>query len=230
MVERKKYVSIGLLISIVTISLLTALSITPSVFPQENPIFSVSPDRITASKVPPLGSSYIIPQKLVVWNRDNVERLVSVASAIPAQLTENENRDGYTQIPDLNWVHPLFENNRKYSSSSTIGENTFAEVVISFEIPHWENLTNQKWVVWIPVQRTPLPGEVGVLRPTVILEIQTTAELPPLAGNRNYLLIFLIIIIIIVILAICAWIWSRRTGERKPKRLTLSQRRRWDAN
>jgi hypothetical protein len=228
MSERKKYVSIGFLISIVTISLLTAMLITPPVFSQagENAIFSVSPDKITARKVPPLGSSYIIPQKLVVWNRDNIERSVYVTSMIPAQLNENEISEGYELIPDLNWVNVLFENNGRYSSSLNIGENTFATVIISFDIPRWDNLTNQKWVVWIPVERMPIEGEVGVLRPTVILEIQTTAELPPPPGSRNYLLIFLIIIILIVIIAICAWIWSRRMSERKPKRGALSSRRR----
>jgi len=228
MPERKSYVGVSILISIVTISLLTALLITPIVFPQagENAIFSVSPDRITASKVPPLGSPYIIPQKLVVWNRDNIVRTAYATSEIPAQLNENEISEGYEPIPDLNWVHVLFENNGKYSSSFNIKENSFAMVVISFDIPRWENLTNQKWVVWLPVERQPLPGEVGVFRPTVILEIQTTAELPPPPESRNYLLIFLLIIIIIVIIAVCAWIWSRRTGERKPRRGALSPRRR----
>jgi flagellar basal body-associated protein FliL len=206
MFERKKYVSIGFLISIVTISLLTAMLITPSVFSQagENAIFSVSPDKITARQVPPLGSSYIIPQKLVVWNRDNTERIVYVTSEIPAQLTENENIEGYKLIPDLDWVHVLVENNGKYSSSLNIGENTFATVVISFDIPRWDNLTNQKWVVWVPVERQPLPGEVSTLRPTVILEIQTAAELPPLSKGINHLTFIAIGIVILVIIVAVA--------------------------
>jgi hypothetical protein len=214
MSEHKWYFG-SVLVSLVTISLLTALLITPSVFSQIENVFQVSPGEFTARDAPPLGSPYIIPQVLVAYNRDNVERVVSVKAEIPP---ENAVRPGYEPIENENWVIPI-------PSSFVIMENSFKEIQISFNIPRWENLTNKKWEVWVSVMRQPLPGEVGVLNPTVRIKIETTAELPP-PESRNYLLILPIIIIIIVIIAICTWIWSRRMGERKPKKVALSSSRR----
>jgi hypothetical protein len=176
-------------------------------------------------KAPPLGEPWKIQQKIVVWNRDNVARLVFVTSEIPPEniISENDIIAGYRPIPNENWVHALFENNSRYSSSLNIKENSFAEVVISLDIPRWENLTSQKWEVWIPVERQPMPGEVGVLRPTVRLKIETTSELPPPPGVPNYL-IFIAIGAAIVIVAVGVWILSRRMGERKPKKMARSPR------
>lgn len=137
-------------------------------------VFSVSPGAFTVTDVPPLGSQYTIPQNLVMWNRDNNARIVSITSEIPP---ENEVTPGYEPIPDANWVIPS-------PASILINENSFAEIQIVLNIPHWENLTSKKWEVWIPVERQPLPGEIGTLRPVVRLDIETTSELPPVA-NRN---------------------------------------------
>ena len=178
--------------------------------------FSVSPAEFTVSKAPPLGEPWRIQQELVVRNGDNIERFFTITAEIPP---DNAVRSGYEPIENENWVIPL-------PSSVVIPENSFKEIQISFNIPRWENLTNKKWEVWISVMRQPLQGEIGILNPTVRVKIETTAELPPPPESRNYLLIFLIIIIIIVIIAICAWVWSRRTGDRKPKKGALSPRRR----
>ena len=216
MSERKWHVGISVLIYLVTVSLLTAVLTTLPVFPQaEENVFQVSPGEFTARDAPPMGEPYIIPQKLVVWNRDNVERLVFVTSEIPP---ENAVRENYILIPNDNWVIP-------FPSSILIPENSFAEIQISLDIPRWENLTDKKWEVWIPVERQPLQGEIGVLRPTVRLKIETTSELPPPPGGTNYL-IFIAIIIVIVIIIVGVWIWSRRIGERKPKKGVISRRRR----
>jgi hypothetical protein len=216
MSEHKCYLGI-VLVSLVTISLLTALLITPSVFPQETEnVFQVSPGEFTARDAPPLGSPYIIPQVLVVYNRDNVERLVYVKAEIPP---ENDVRPGYEPIENENWVIPL-------PSSVLIPENSYKEIQISFNIPRRENLTNKKWEVWVSVMRQPLPGEIGVLNPTVRIKIETTAELPPPPGTTKYLIPIAIVIAIIIIIAICVWIWSRKMGERKPKKVVISRSRR----
>jgi len=170
--------------------------------------FSISPDEFTVRRAPPMGEPWRIQQELVVWNRDNVERVVFVTAEIPP---ENAVRENYIPIPNDNWVIPI-------PSSILIPENSFAKIQIILNIPRWENLTDKKWEVWIPVERQPLPGEVGVLRPTVRLKIETTSELPPPPGGTNYL-IFIAIGIVIVIVAVGVWIWSRRNGERKHKKI-----------
>jgi hypothetical protein len=176
------------------------------------PPFSVSPDEFTVLKAPPLGESYTIPQKLVVWNRDNVERLVFVTSETPP---ENAVRPGYEPIPNENWVHPL-------PSSILIPENSYAEVQISLNIPRWENLTGKKWEVWIPVERQPLLGEVGVLRPTVRIKIETTEELPPLSELPLQLYIVVAIVAGAVAGALGLWVWlKRRPRKRRSKSRVL---------
>jgi len=155
-----------LLFALVIVSLvLYSSSITHA---QENAVFSVSPGAFTVSDVPLTGTPYVIPQKLIVWNRDNVDRAVFISSEIPP---ENAVSPGYNPIPNENWVilSPY---------SILIPENSFAEIQISLDIPRWDNLTGKKWEVWIPVERQPLPGEVRILRPTVRIKIETT-ELPP---------------------------------------------------
>jgi hypothetical protein len=173
-------------------------------------LFSVSPEEFTVQKAPPMGKPWRIPQKLVVWNRDNVERLVFITTEIPP---ENAVRPGYQPIPNDNWVIP-------FPTSVLIPENSFAEVNISFDIPRWENLTGKKWEVWIPVERQALPGEIGTLRPTVRVKIETTEELPPLSEPPLPLYIALAIVAGAVISALGLWARSKR---RSRKRLTLSQ-------
>jgi len=206
---------ISVLTFMITISFLSLL-MTPPVFPQENGgVFSVSPGAFTASDVPPLGSAYIIPQQLVVWNRDNIERVITIHSEIPP---ENSMTSGYVQIPNENWVTP-------FPSSVLVKENSYAIIELSFNIPRWDNLTNQKWEVWIPVERQPLPGEIGVLRPTVRIDIETTQTLPPAQKGVSLALLAMGIVIAVVVICIVVWIWSRGMGKReKPKKRVFSQR------
>jgi hypothetical protein len=166
--------------------------------------FFVSPAEFTVLKAPPLGAPWKIQQELVVWNRDNVERLVFVKAEIPP---ENAVRPGYEPIENENWVIPL-------PSSVVIMENSFKEIQISLNIPRWENLTNKKWEVWIPVEREPLPGEIGVLRPTVRIKIETTAELPSLPGISPLFYIAVTIVAGVVVGALGLWVWLKR-GPRK---------------
>jgi hypothetical protein len=213
MSERKWHVSISVLISLVTVSLLTATYTMPLVSSQQGEnAFTVSPGEFTARDAPPMGEPYTISQVLVVWNRDNIERFFTIAARIPP---ENAVRPGYEPIPNENWVHPL-------PSSILIPENSYAEVQISLNIPRWENLTGKKWEVWIPVERQAIAPEIA-LEEIVRLKIETTEELPPLPGGINYL-IFLAMGVAIAIVAAGVWIWSRRKGERKPKKGALSLR------
>jgi hypothetical protein len=130
--------------------------------------FAVSPGSFTVSYVP-LGEPWIIPQVLVVWNRDNISRTVFITVEVPP---ENAVTPGYEPIPNANWVIPS-------QGSITIPENSYAEVQILLNIPRWDNLAGQKWEVWIPVERQPLTGEIGVLMPTVSMKIETQGGVAP---------------------------------------------------
>jgi hypothetical protein len=167
--------------------------------------FSVSPGQFTLHNVPPLGHPFTLPEKLVVYNNDNIPRLVLITSEIPP---ENETTSGYDPIPNENWITPL-------PSSVQIKENSFALIQLSLDIPRDENLTNQKWEVWIPVEREANPGEIGVLRPTVRIDIETASELPPLNNGASLTLIAVIVVIIIGCLAIGLVIWYRVGSTRR---------------
>ena len=214
MFERKWHVGISVLISLLTISFIAAVLITPPVFSQENAtenaIFSVSPGAFTARQVPPMGEPYTIPQNIVVWNRDNVERVVYITSEIPP---ENSVTQGYEPIPNENWVTP-------FPSSVLINENSFAVIQLSFNIPRWENLTGQKWEVWIPVERQALPGEPVVYRPTVRIKIETTEELPPVSKGINYS-VLLAAGLLIAMVVISVGIWYKMRPRRGRARVLV---------
>jgi uncharacterized membrane protein AbrB (regulator of aidB expression) len=207
--RRTFVISIVLFILLVSSVTLGILIVSP-VFAQENAIFSVSPGSFTASKVPPLGQPYTIPETIIVWNRDNVNRIIYITSEIPL---ENETTPGYAPIPNENWVRP-------FPSSLSAHENSYAQFKISINIPRQENLTGQKWEVWIPVERQPLPGEIGVLRPTVRMDIETTSELPPVSkGVTYYLALLILVILVIVAIVVVAWILSRSKGIKRKRAL-----------
>jgi len=179
------------------------------------PPFSVSPGEFTVRNAPPMGKPWRISQNLVVWNRDNVPRTVFITVEVPP---ENEVRLGYDPLPNENWVRP-------YPSSIVIEENDYALIQISMNIPRWENLTGQRWELWIPVERQPMPGEVAVLRPTVRMKIETTEELPAVGEGINYLVPMVVGLVIAIVVA-GVWIWARRKGKMKPKIGTFSRSRR----
>ena len=189
------------LIFLSVFSLSTAVLFAPSTFAQEEEnVFTVSPPDITVRNAPPLGEPWSIATRIVVWNRDNVGRVVSVIVEVPS---ENMITPGYEPIPNENWVYPYG------SSSFLIEENSYHLVHISLNIPRWENLTGKKWEVWVGVERQPFPGEIGVLRPTVRMMIETTEELPPLSEGTNYL-IFLAVGLVAAIVVAGVWILSKR--------------------
>lgn len=124
-------------------------------------VFTVSPGEFTAYGVP-VGELYI-SRNLVVWNHDNVARVVRVTVETPP--VEGV-RPGYAPIPNENWVTP-------YPSSFTIEKNSSAEFQIWLDIPRQEALKGQKWEVLIQVERRPLPGEGLIWRPIVRMDIET---------------------------------------------------------
>jgi hypothetical protein len=151
-----------------------------------------------------MGEPYTIPQNIVVWNRDNVERVVYITSEIPP---ENSIAAGYEPIPNENWVTP-------FPSSVLIKENSFAVIQLSFNIPRWENLTGRKWEVWIPVERQALPGEPVVYRPAVTIKIETTKELPLVGKGINYLVLLAAgLLIAMVVISVGIWYKMRPRGR-----------------
>jgi len=215
MSERKWHVGTSVLISLLTISLITVVLITPPVSPQvsEN-VFAASPGAFTVRDVPPMGEPYTIPQNIVVWNRDNIERVVSITTEIPS---ENSVTSGYEPIPNESWVTP-------FPSSVLIEENSFAIVQISFNIPSWENLTGKKWEVWIPVERQALPGEPVAYGVIVRMKIETTEELPAAGIGVNLALLAVGLVIAVVVICTGVWFWSRKRGRGKPGKGVFSRR------
>ena len=215
MSERKWHVGTSVLISLLTTSLIIVVLIAPPVSPQvsEN-VFTVSPGAFTVHDAPPMGEPYTIPQNIVVWNRDNVERVVYITSEIPP---ENAVSAGYEPIPNENWVTP-------FPSSVLIEENSFAVIQLSFNIPRWENLTGRKWEVWIPVERQALPGEPIVYRPAVTIKIETTEELPAAGIGVDLILLAVGLVIAVVVICTGVWFWSRRRGRGKPGKGVFSRR------
>jgi len=185
---------------IASIILLTLLVPSMVLEGAETP-FSVSPGEITVRNAPPLGEPYTIQETIVVWNRDNVGRVVSITTEIPP---ENMITPGYEPIPNENWVYP------SGPSSFLIEENSYALVQISLNIPRWENLTGKKWEVWIGVERQAFPDEPIVYRPTVRMMIETTEELPPPPSEGTNYLIFLAVGLVAAIVVAGVWILSKR--------------------
>ena len=152
----------GVLLSVFMIVSLI-LSVGPVVRAQEGEnVFTVSPGEFTAHNVP-VGELYI-SRNLVVWNRDNVERVVHITVDTPPV---GDVRPGYAPIPNENWVQP-------YPSSFTIEKNSSVEFHIWLSIPQQEALKGQKWGVWAIVERQSLKGEEVVLTPIVRMNIETT--------------------------------------------------------
>jgi hypothetical protein len=209
MSEHARQLRISVLILLLSISFLAAVVAMPPAFPQENALFSVSPGSFTASNVPPLGTPYIIPQNIVVRNGDNTDRVATITSEKPS---ENEITPGYQPIPNENWIRP-------FPSSVFVKTDNFAIVQLSFDIPRDENLTGQKWEVWIACERQANPGEIGVLRPTVRVKIETTATLPAPGRSASLALLALGIVIAVAVICIGAWFYSRKTGVRQPGRV-----------
>jgi hypothetical protein len=163
------------------------------------PLFSVSPSEFTVHDAPPMGEPWTVLEKIVVWNRDNIPRLVFFSVVVPS---EENVRPGYEPIPNENWAQP-------HTSSVLIEENSFAEVQISMDIPRWENLTGQKWEVWISAEREALPGEV-TLELIVRMKIETTEELPPLSEFPIPLYIVVVVGAMAVAAGIGLLVWFRR--------------------
>jgi hypothetical protein len=202
------------LVYLVALSLFISALISPSALAQGEGGLETSPGEFTVRDAPPMGEPWTIPQDIVVWNRDNIPRLVFLSVKIPS---EENVRPGYEPLPNENWVQP-------YPTSAVIDENSYGLINISMDIPRWENLTGQKWEVWISAEREALPGEVA-LEAIVRVKIETTEELPPEETEGTNYFVFLAVGVGIAALAAGVWIWSRRRG-RRPRKRTFSRSRR----
>lgn len=197
------------------------LIITPALAQEENEnLFKVLPGSFTVHDAPARGKPYTIPQKLVVWNLDNIERLVFITTVIPPENAVKEN-ENYGPIPNENWVIP-------HSSSIFVPANSYAEVEISLDIPRWENLTSQRWEVWITFERQPQLGETITLELAVRMRIEIAEELPPEEDESTTRLALLAAGVIIAAAAggAGAWAWSKRKGRRTPGKPATSRSRR----
>jgi len=189
--------------------ILLILLVSPMTLVGAEAPLSVSPGEFTVRDAPPMGEPYTIPETIIVWNRDNIERVVYITSEIPP---ENSVTPGYEPIPNENWVTP-------FPSSILIQENSYAEIQLSFNIPRWENLTGRKWEVWIPVERQALPGELTWIL-DVKIKIETTKELPPVGKGINYLVI-LAAGLLIAMVVISVGIWYKMRPRRGRARVLV---------
>jgi hypothetical protein len=187
------------LVYLVALSLFISALISPSALAQGEGGLETSPGEFTVRDAPPMGEPWTIPQDIVVWNRDNIPRLVFLSVKIPS---EENVRPGYEPLPNENWVQP-------YPTSAVIDENSYGLINISMDIPRWENLTGQKWEVWISAEREALPGEV-TLELIVRMKIETTEELPPLSEFPIPLYIVVVVGAMAVAAGIGLLVWFRR--------------------
>ena len=216
--RRTAFIAVILLLILpLSSTLFTVVLIIPPVLAQEENIFWVSPGSFTVYDAPPIGKPWTIPQSIVVWNFDNIERFVFITAKVPH---ENEVTPGYEPIPNENWVRPY------PSSSVLIEENDFALVQILMDIPRWENLTGQLWEAWISFERQALPEETITIELVVRIRIQTDDELPPEEEEITNYLVLLAAGVIIATAAAGAGILSRRKGRRKPGKNAFSRSRR----
>jgi len=170
----------------------------------EENVFEVSPGSFTVRDAPPLGKTYLIEQKIAVRNRVNEMRIFTLSVRTPP---EDNVTEGYDAIPNENWIilMPMY---------MEIDENSSDLAEIMFDIPRWENLTNQRWEAWIAVRRAALPGEVLEIELVCKMKIITAAELQPLTGGTSLWTIAIIAVVVgAAAVIIGAWVWSRRKAR-----------------
>ena len=169
--------------------------------PLEPENFSVSPADFTVRDVPPLGEPYVIEHKLRIRNGADIER--NFMLSVRAPPLENL-EPGYEPIPDENWIILI-------PVLIPVDANSDNLVEMGFDIPRWENLTNQRWEAWISVTRMAEPGEVIEIELISKMYIETTAELPELPSQDLPISTIIIAVVIVVAAVITgAWVWSKR--------------------
>lgn len=169
--------------------------------PLEPENFSVSPADFTVRDVPPLGEPYVIEHKLRIRNGADIER--NFALSVLAPPLENL-KPGYEPIPNENWVILI-------PALIPVDANSDNLVEMGFDMPRWENLTNQRWEAWISVTRLAEPGEIVEIELISKMYIETTEELPPPLSEGLPLWTIIIAVVVVVAAVITgAWVWSKR--------------------
>ncbi|MDI6820302.1 MAG: hypothetical protein QMC89_05300 [Candidatus Hodarchaeaceae archaeon] len=174
-------------------------------------LFSVSPAEFLVEDAPPMGEPYMLERKLVVRNGDNIKRTFALSVLAPPR--ENL-REGYEAIPDPSWVIPT-------PAVLEIDENSSGTVDIYLNIPRQENLTSQRWEVWISVRRLAEVGEVFDIEYIVIARIETASELPPPPSRLPLLVVAIAMAGVAVVAFSLGSLARRRRAVKRPALLRL---------
>ena len=173
--------------------------------------FDVSPAEFTIENVP-VGEAYGLEmlKNLVIRNYENIPRVFILTVIKPP---ENAVRPGYKPIPDNRWLilqPPVVEIPGKKENE----ESSSAVVRMILDIPAREDLTNQKWEVWIQVERVPKPelGETIAVREIARMKLITRAEVSPRVPVGMLAILLVIIVVVAVLVALLAWM------RRRPRR------------
>jgi hypothetical protein len=207
-------VSRGALLAMLSLAI---ASLALAALPRAQRPFELSPMEFTARDVP-VGRFCRLERKLVIVNKDNVERAFSVAVKRPP---ENEVREGYSPIPETTWFYFIVDGSTSVENAVVmVRENSWAEVEMALSLPPWENLTNQRWEAWISVTRQPLAGEILAIEYISRAKIET-AEL--VGTERKSLLIAAAAVAGTAIVALLlGWLARRRRAmKRRPTLLRV---------
>jgi len=207
----------------VTLSLLMVISAMSLALAQEPVGFEIRPGDFRVENAPPLGEPYLLEQKLVIGNGDNIKRTFTLRALVPENLENPKSLENlplqYGAIPEPSWVIPMAPGGGQVIEvdENLPGKNPFGEVDIYLNIPRQENLTNQKWEAWILVKRQAEIGEI--LEPELICKmwIDTSAELPPPPSSPFKLSVAAIVALGIGIsaVALALAVWIRYRGKAK---------------
>lgn len=167
---------------------------------------SLAPAEFTVSPAPLQETPYTIPKNLVVRNYEDGAYLFSVSVEIPPA---DSVREGYQPIPSTDWVRPM------PSSSFLVEPDSHAMFQLSLAIPPDEQHTNQRWEVWIAVERVEAGSEMISSVLVSRLKIETAGEVTPPAGNDRLWIVGLGIGLALLVLLIALLLLSLRRRRRK---------------
>jgi len=164
---------------------------------------SLAPAEFTVSPAPLQEAPYTIPKNLVVRNYEDEAYLFSVSAEIPPA---DSVREGYQPIPSTDWVYPI------PASSFLVEPHSYALFQISLAIPPEEEYTNQKWEVWIAVERIEAGSEMISSVLVSRMKIETAGEVSPSGGNDHlwYIGLAIGLALLLLVLILLLLLWRRR--------------------